>query len=77
MLYDRIVVGICNQTLSERVQTDAGLTLGKAKRAVQQKVAVMEQHHELEGAGIDQVRSGKVGASLFGGVGLNPTSDTM
>ena len=37
MLRIRIVVGIHDQTLFERLQTDASLTLEKAKQAVRQR----------------------------------------
>ena len=50
MLRDRIVVGIKDVTLSERLQMDADLTLEKAKKQVRQKEAVKQQHLELHGA---------------------------
>ena len=51
MLRDRIVVGIRDQTLSQRLQTDPSLTFEKAKRAVRQKEAVHEQSNILQGDG--------------------------
>ena len=42
MLRDRLVVGIKDiMSLSEKLQTDAELTLDKAKRAVRQKEAAL------------------------------------
>ena len=48
MLRDRIVIGIRDLSLSERMQTDAELTLEKAKRMVRQKAAVKDQRKELQ-----------------------------
>ena len=70
MLRDRIVVGIRDQALSQRLQTDPSPTLEKAKRAVRQKEAVHEQSNILQGDGtakspvvIDQVKGGKPAAA--------------
>ena len=46
-LKDRIVVGIRDNTLSERLQLDSELTLEKAKRMVRQRKAVHEQAQSL------------------------------
>ena len=43
MIRDRIVVGIRDQSQSERLQMDADLTLEKAKKLVRQREAVHEQ----------------------------------
>lgn len=51
MLRDRIVVGIRDTALSERLQLDSELTLEKAKKAVRQKEAVKAQHLQLRGEG--------------------------
>ena len=51
MLQDRLVVGIKDTALSERLQTDAELTLEKAKKSIRQKEAVKEQHRLLQGGG--------------------------
>ena len=51
MLRDRIVVGIRDTALSERLQLDPELTLEKAKKTVRQKEAVKEQHLQLRGEG--------------------------
>ena len=48
MLRDRLVVGIRDTNLSERMQTDSALTLEKAKTMIRQKAAVKEQRRELE-----------------------------
>lgn len=53
MLRDRLVVGIRDSALSERLQMDAELTLERAKKLVRQKEAVKEQHQQLQaGAGV-------------------------
>ena len=48
MLRDRIVVGIRDFSLFERLQMDANLTLDKAKRTVHQKEAVHKQTMSLK-----------------------------
>ena len=65
MLRDRIVVGLRDRTLSERLQLDPDLTLEKAKRTARQKEAVKEHRKELQGDGtkpnpivVEEVRSG-------------------
>ena len=67
MLRDRIVVGIRDTALSERLQMDADLTLEKAKKSVRQKEAVKEQRSELRGEGsnkdpivLDEVKGRKL-----------------
>ena len=47
MLRDRIVVGIRDAAMSEKLQLDPELTMEKTKRLVRQKEAVHEQHREL------------------------------
>lgn len=47
MIRDRLVVGIKDTALSERLQMDADLTLDKAKKEVRQKEAVHEHQHIL------------------------------
>ena len=49
MIRDRLVVGIRDRRLSERLQLDSELTLEKAKRAIRQSGAVQGQQHELKG----------------------------
>ena len=51
MLRDRIVVGIRDTSLSERLQMDDKLTLEKAKKMVRQKEAVSQHGQELRGDG--------------------------
>ena len=63
MIHDCIVVGICDQAQSERLQKDAGLTLDKAKTLVQQCKSVQEQqillkHGQKEDKSIDFLRQG-------------------
>ena len=54
MLRDRIVVGIRDVALSERLQLDADLTLDTAKKKVRQREAVFEQGQLLRGDGSKQ-----------------------
>ena len=44
MIRDRLIVGIRDSSLSERLQTDTALTLEKAKTVIRQHEAVQEQH---------------------------------
>ena len=48
MIHDRIVVGICDQALSQRMQLDPNLTLEKAKTLSYQREAVREHQEILE-----------------------------
>ncbi len=48
MIRDRLVVGIRDKTLSQRLQMESDLTLGKAKRLITQKEAVREQESVLK-----------------------------
>ena len=48
MIRDRLVVGISNSKLSERLQLDPALTLAKAKKMVRQQEAVHEQQAILK-----------------------------
>ena len=54
MIRDRIVVGVRNGALSERMQYEAGLTLEKAKQMARQKEAIAEQNSQLRGDGSKQ-----------------------
>ena len=59
LIRDRIVVGIRDKALSERMQVDPNLTLDKAKREVRQREAVQEQQGVLkgdQGKAVDSVR---------------------
>ena len=49
MIRDRLVVGIRDTSLSERLQMDPDLTLENAKKTVRQKEAVKEQQQLLKG----------------------------
>ena len=49
MIRDRIVVGIRDTALSERLQLDPELTLEKAMKMVRQREAVKEQQQILKG----------------------------
>ena len=48
MLRDRLVVGIRDLALSEKMQTDSALTLESAKKLVRQKEAAREHRKELQ-----------------------------
>ena len=50
MIRDRLVVGILDKSLSERLQLDPDLTLEKAKKMVCQREAIQEQQQVLNGA---------------------------
>ena len=50
MIRDRLVVGILDKSLSERLQLDSALTLEKAKKIIRQREAVQEQQQVLNGA---------------------------
>ena len=47
MLRDRLVIGIKDKELSEKLQLNVGLTLEIAKKKIRQKEAVHEQHVHL------------------------------
>ena len=50
MIRDRLVVGLCDASLSERLQMDADLTLEKAITAARQSEAVKKQQAVVRGA---------------------------
>ena len=49
MIRDRLVVGISDSTLSDRLQVEPDLTLEKAKKLIRRRVAVKEQEAALKG----------------------------
>ena len=49
MIRDKLVVGIRDEPLSERLQLDPDLTLEKAKKMIRQRQAVQEQQKVLKG----------------------------
>ena len=51
MIRDRLVVGIQDDALSEKLQMDPKLTLESAKKAIRQREAVHEQQQKLKGTG--------------------------
>ena len=59
---DRLVVGIRDNALSERLQTEEGLTLEKAKTMIRQREAVHEQQSSLKQA---EEESSNVAAMKF------------
>ena len=63
MIRDRIVVGIADQVLSERMQLDENLTLEKAAKMARQSEAVKKQQPEIRGTTIkedlDAIKTGK------------------
>ena len=61
MIRDRLIVGIREAALSQRLQMDAALTLEKAKTTIHQQEAVKEQQSILsgsEGPKVDAIRQG-------------------
>ena len=60
MLRDRLVVGIKDKTMSQKLQTKADLTLESAKKEILQKEAMQQQQQELE----DGANAAKRGTSL-------------
>ena len=63
MIRDRIVVGIADQVLSERMQVDENLTLEKAAKMARQSEAVKKQQPEIRGTttkeDLDAIKTGK------------------
>lgn len=51
LIRDRLVVGIRDSALSEKLQLDPKLTLDSAKKAIRQREAVKEQQQALKGFG--------------------------
>ena len=59
MIHDRIVVGIANPTLSEKMQLDEGLTLEKAAKLARECESIKQQQpklREMEKKDVDLVR---------------------
>ena len=54
MIHDRLVVGIRNGQLSERLQLDPDLTLEKAKKVIRQQEAVHQQQETLKGSSVSK-----------------------
>ena len=50
LIRDRLVVGIKDSALSQKLQIDSRLTLDEAKKQIRQREAVREQQQELKGA---------------------------
>ena len=66
MLRDRLVIGIKDTALSEKLQMDVKLTLEDKKKTIRQKETVHEQHLQLQADGsrdkpivLDQVHSSR------------------
>ena len=55
LLRDRLVVGIRDSSLSERLQMDPELTLEKAKRIAHQRESIKDHHQQLSGIMGDQI----------------------
>ena len=64
MLRERLVVGIRDLSLSEKLQTDPMLTLEKAKTLIRQKAALKDHSHELQ---LHQMVSEAADLGRFGG----------
>ena len=61
-LTNRIVVGIADQALSERMQLNPDLTLEKAKTQIRQKEAVQSQRQQLHGSKGNPIDVGAIGS---------------
>ena len=62
MIRDRLVVGIRDAVLSEKLQLDADLTLEKAKKSIRQREAIREQQtilDETNGANVDAMHNSR------------------
>ena len=62
MIRDRLVVGIQDAALSEKLQLDADLTLEKAKKSIRQREAIREQQtilDETNGANVDAMHNSR------------------
>ena len=57
MICDRLVIGISDRHLSERLQLDSELTLEKAKKAIRQHEAVQGQQNMLKKATVEPSNS--------------------
>ena len=57
MIRDRLVVGIRDITLSEQLQTNAELTLDKAKKIIRQREAVHQQQCLLKGRELQSIEA--------------------
>ena len=62
MIRDRLVVGIQDGSLSERLQMEPDLMLEKAKKMIRQREAVHEQQELIKGSqvpqSLEEIRSG-------------------
>jgi len=68
MIHDRLITGICNCHLSERLQVDSELMLEKAKKAIRQHEDVHNQQDALKegsnpSSSLDQLHSSCHGKS--------------
>ena len=59
MLHGRIVVGIRNSAMSQKLQMDSKLALEKAMKTVRQSTAVKEQQDQLK-----QLKEGSKGNTI-------------
>ena len=75
---DRLVVGIRDLSSSEKLQTDPGLTLERAKTMIGQKAAAKEHRWELQGdqeAALNRLWCGNWRRISKGKVNVSPLSD--
>ena len=79
LIRDRLVAGIRDSSLSQRLQLDPELTLEKAQTIISQKEAVKDQQETLKCSNLEsgglclvQPRSGVLAASNTGGTGMVP-----
>ena len=76
LLRDRLVVSIADQALSERLHLKTDLTLDDAKKIIQQKEAVHDQHQQLWSSG-DGTKKNPIELDRLGHVGAQCLSKTL
>ena len=75
MLRDRLVVGIRDKAVSDKLQLEAGLTLESAKKTIRQREAVKEHRQELQGAAGESRKSQSVVEGVTGRSTHKPPRD--
>ena len=84
MIRDRLVVGIRNNALSERLQMNAGLNLEKAMQMIRQSEAVHEQQillhgndRNIEPGNLDSFRFNKQQSSRYPSKSIRPSDGNL
>ena len=75
MLRDRLVVGIRDKAVSDKLQLEAGLTLESAKKTIRQREAIKEHRQELQGAAGESRKSQSVVEDVTGRSTHKPPRD--